>query len=120
MKQYKHFCLIHTEILVPPHTQTVPLGSTASFFCSGRGQISRWAIDGDVIFNDGDLKSKGFNFTETEDLPAQIHNISITVVAVQELNNTKIQCQVYIDGQPTNSAPAYLIAIGKQVILFGL
>ena len=97
----------------------MPLGSTASFFCSGSGAISRWVIDDIVIRkgNNDDLKAKGFNFTEADDRPAQIHNISMTVVAFEELNNTKIQCQVYIDSPLAISAPAYLIAIGKQLIL---
>lgn len=110
------FCLsTHTEILVPPSPQTVALGSTASFFCSGRGVISRWFVNDTIVVNsniDADLISRGFTFDDEEDLTAQVHNLSMTVLASQANNNTRIQCHTYLDTQVI-SDPVYLIIIGK-------
>ena len=112
-----NICLLHTEILVAPNAQTVPLGTDAHFFCSGSGAITRWIINDIRIFKgknpEASLILRGFVFQEV-DLPSeQIHNLSMTVAASQMNNNTKIQCGTFRD-TVIESNPVFLTIIGKS------
>lgn len=110
------------EILVAPNAQTVLLGTDAHFFCSGSGAITRWIINDTLIFKgdtDADFISRGFQFEEV-DLPSeQMHNLSMTVVASQMNNNTKIQCGTFRDTVIVSN-PVFLTIIGSPVPVPGV
>jgi len=111
---------IYTEILVDPSNQTVPVNSTANFFCRAWGRNAKWYINNTVVdaFSQETYESKGFTFTEKITRSrGQDHefNLNITVTASAAINTTNFSCTVTLD-QFAVSMPAYLIVMGKSCL----
>jgi len=110
---------IYADILVDPSNQTVPVNSTANFFCRAWGRNAKWYINNTVVdsFSQETYESKGFTFSEITRRQGQNHefNLNITVTASAAINTTNFSCTVYLD-QLAVSTPAYLIVMGKSCL----
>ena len=110
---------ILAEILVPLESQTVLLGQKAHFFCQiqGRYQNLRLRIDGSLTSLN--FKGDGLIITTENDTSVDtsiMNNISISITATKQRNNTKLEC--YDDTLGRESASnATLIIQGRSAIL---
>ena len=114
----KHF-LPAVGILVSPESQAVPLGTNATFFCSGRGSTTNWIINITVVgfSNRATFIERGFVFQKERvhtsgDDTQNINNLTMTVLATIENNNTMIKCLSSADGTVTSDV-VNLTVIGK-------
>ena len=108
------------EILDPPESQEhVPIASTASFFCRGKGREVLWIVDGkDVRKPSGfwdTLEDRGFTFSCNKTFGESRLNMS--VLATVENNNTNISCKARRDDLVTSQI-VYLTVIGTKSCLF--
>ena len=102
-----------TEILQGPVSQLAPVNSTVTFFCHARGNLISWYINGDLVWykNEGSLRQRGFTFVNVDDTPPEV-NITVSVTATLQNNNTNITCGDAI-GRGEQSATASLLIAGK-------
>ena len=115
----KHFSPRCAEILVSPESQAVPLGTNATFFCSGRGSTTNWIINNTVVgfSNRATFIERGFVFQKervhtSDDDTQNINDLTMTVLATIEKNNTMIKCLSTGDVTVTSDV-VNLTVIGK-------
>ena len=85
--------LVPVEILKGPDTQVTQSGATVWFTCHIIGNPT-WVINGyetePVAY--GRFERRGFNFSHIH-IGTQEYNLTISIVASLDINNTDIQCQ---------------------------
>ena len=97
----------------------MPLGTNATFFCSGRGRTTSWIINNTVVGfgKEATFIERGFVFQKervytSDDETQNINNITMTVLATIENNNTMIKCLSTGDVTVTSDV-VNLTVIGK-------
>ena len=98
----------------------MPLGTNATFFCSGMGSTTNWIINNTVVGfgNEATFIERGFVFQKervhtSDDETQNINDLTMTVLATIENNNTMIKCLSTGDGPPVVSDVVNFTVIGK-------
>ena len=104
------------EILKGPDTQVTQTGATVWFTCHIIGTPA-WVINGSETQPHayGRFERRGFNFFRVR-IATQEYNVTISVVASLDINNTDIQCQAvtFNPTQVQNSQTAKLIIASES------
>ena len=104
----EHFFSTDTMILEGPDDNTVPVGAIATFHCTAQG--------GDVYLKINDIAidetMEGFVFDYEHDCSTSTCNLTMSINAVPQNNNTIIVC-VALSDEDYSSLPAVLIVIGN-------
>lgn len=99
------------KIIEGPANHTVPIGATVSFHClTLQGEDAFWEINTTAINYPEDMipfSEKGFSLSEQ--YTATTSNLTLTVNARPEINNTRITCLVY----PLDYRSGRLTVMGK-------
>ena len=109
--------LVPAEILMGPDTQVTQSGATVWFTCHTIGTPT-WVINGSQTQPQayGKYERRGFNFSRVRTATEE-YNMTISVVASLDINNTDIQCQA-VSFSPTeeeeNSQTAKLIIASES------
>ena len=108
--------LVPAEILMGPDTQVTQSGATVWFTCHTIGTPT-WVINGSQTQPQayGNYERRGFNFSRVRTATEE-YNMTISVVASLDINNTDIQCQA-VTFRPTeeeNSQTAKLIIASES------
>ena len=83
-------------IVKGPENYTVPTGAVVIFHCLAQGERAIWKINNTAIFDQGDIIDfNGFTYSAGFDGGSSTHNLTMTVNANPEYNNTRIMCLVY-------------------------
>ena len=108
--------LVPAEILMGPDTQVTQSGATVWFTCHIIGNPT-WVINGSGTEPHayGEFERRGFNFSRVH-IASQEYNVTISVVASLDINNTDIQCQTvsFNPLQEQNSQTAKLIIASES------
>ena len=85
--KYCIYCASAPSLHKSPNTNVTQIGVTVHFICNVIGDAS-WVINGFETNPAGydRYERKGFNFSE--------YNLTISVVASLDINNTDIQCRI--------------------------
>ena len=122
---YSVYFFLYTDLqmLVVPSSQTVPVNTTTSFFCSAYAFYMRWFINGfqlNLRYERQTYADKGITFSGTTEFSPEgltgVHrfNRTITVVASVAINTTNFTCVAYVHANGSSvSATAQLIVVGK-------
>ena len=109
--------LVPIEILMGPDTQVTQSGATVWFTCHTIGTPT-WVINGTQTQPQAydEFERRGFNFSRVRTATRE-YNMTISVVASLDINNTNIQCQA-VSFSPTeeeqNSQTAKLIIASES------
>ena len=99
-------------IVKGPENYTVPTGAVVTFHCLARGQRVVWKINDTAIFEQSDIIDfNGFTYSADFIDDSSTHNLTMTVNANPEYNNTRIMCLVYPPDYYSNF-PGNLTVIG--------
>ena len=94
-------------ILKGPDNHTVPVGAIATFHCTAQGEDAYLKINDVAI----DELMEGFVFDYEHDCSTSTCNLTMSINAVPQNNNTIIVC-VALSDEDYSSLPAVLIVIG--------
>ena len=108
----------YIDILKGPDTQVTQTGATVWFTCHTIGAPT-WVINGFETPPPAydRFERRGFNFSHVR-IASQEYNLTISIVASLDINNTDIQCQVisFNPFQVQNSQTAKLIIASESFI----
>ena len=112
------FCLFFictaARIIEGPANHTVPIGATVTFPCVAQGEDAFLEINTTAIIYPEDINpfiEKGFSLSEQ--YTATTFNLTLTVNARPENNNTMITCVVYPHDHPRDRHSGNLTVMGK-------
>ena len=89
--------LIVLEIIERPQTKYVLAGDTAIFHCNTRAYEAYWLINGDTIEHEIKQRYVSQGFTFSEDERDGFYNLTMTVMASAQTNNSVIRCRASDD-----------------------
>ena len=99
-------------ILKGPRNHTAPIEAIVTFHCLAQGVRAIWQINNTAIFRPEDIMDfNGFTSIVTFIDDSSTFNLTMTVSALPENNNTRIVCVVYERDYFSNS-PGSLTVIG--------
>ena len=99
---YSLFFFTEAMILEGPDSQKLPIGANATFHCSAQGDDIYWEINDEVINEDDPYY----------DHSTCTYNITTSIVALPQNNNTNIICVLHSDGYNSASPTAILTVMG--------
>ena len=110
--------LVPAEILMGPDTQVTESGATVWFTCHTIGTPT-WVINGFETspVDYGRFERRGFKFSHIR-IGTQEYNLTISIVASLDINNTDIQCQAvsFNPDQEQDSQTAKLIIASESLL----
>ena len=99
-------------ILEGPRNHTAPIETIVTFHCLAEGERAIWQINNTAIFHQEDITDfNGFTPIVTSNGDSSTFNLTMTVNALPENNNTRIICVVYARDY-FSSSPGSLTVIG--------